>query len=96
MIRSSAIAPEVIPTPPTLPGFYPHSDGPLPARCALEFDLKPRSITTMMGLGCWGIVSKRTKQICVSPLRSGRLGYRRSNSVAQRLIDFAARSEPMQ
>jgi hypothetical protein len=40
-------------TPPTLPGFYPHSDGPLRARCILGFDLKPRSITTMMDLGCW-------------------------------------------
>ena len=53
LIRSSTIAPEVVPTPPTLPAFYPHSDGPLRAQCILGSDLKPRSITTMMDLGCW-------------------------------------------
>ena len=129
LIRSSTIVPEVVLTPPTLPGFYPHSDGPLRARCILGFDLKPRSITTMMDLGCWDaaiyraiskgsgglsqsseqgggchcqstlekqIVSKRTKQIRVFPLSSGRFGYRLLNSVAQGLIYFAARPEPMQ
>jgi len=53
LIRSSTIVPEAVLTPPTLPGFYPHSDGPLRTRCILGFDLKPRSITTMMDLGCW-------------------------------------------
>ena len=42
------------------------------------------------------IVSKGTKQICVFPLRSSRFGYRSWTSVAQGLIDFAARPEPMQ
>ena len=53
LIRSSTIVSEAVLTPPTLPGFYPHSDGPLRARCRLGSDLKPRSITTMMDLGCW-------------------------------------------
>jgi hypothetical protein len=53
LIRPSTIVPETVLTPPTLPAFYPHSDGPLWARCILGSDLKPRSITTMMDLGCW-------------------------------------------
>ena len=54
LIRSSTIVPETVLTPPTLPAFYPHSDGPLWARCILGSDLKPRSITTMMDLGLLG------------------------------------------
>ena len=50
----STIVPETVLTPPTLPAFYPHSDGPLWARCILGSDLKPRSITTMMNLGLLG------------------------------------------
>ena len=51
---SSTIVPETVLKPPTLPAFYPHSDGPLRARCILGSDLKPRSITTMMDLGLLG------------------------------------------
>ena len=54
LIGSSTIAPEVVPTPPTLPAFYPHSDEPLRARCNLGSDFKPRPIIVVMDLGCWG------------------------------------------
>ena len=40
---------------PLMPRFYPHSEWAAKwARCMLRSDFKPRPVTTVTGLGCWG------------------------------------------
>jgi len=87
LIRSSAtIAPEVVLTPPTLPAFYPHSDGPLWARCILGSDFKPRSITTMMDLGRWDAAIYRA-------ISKGSGGFRsRPNKAVDVMVNQPSRS----
>ena len=45
--------------PPTLPGFYPHSEWAALGPVHVGVRSKPRSITAVMDLGCWALQSNR-------------------------------------
>ena len=45
--------------PPTLPGFYPHSEWAAPGPVHVGVRSKPRPIIVVMDLGCWALPSNR-------------------------------------
>jgi hypothetical protein len=45
--------------PPTLPGFYPHSEWAASGSVHVGVRPKPRPITMVIDLGCWALPSNR-------------------------------------
>ena len=66
-------------------------NGPRWARCMLGSDLKPRSITTVTDLGCWGLLSLRRSLLRISG-DNAVTRTRRWMSLLTKLLDLETRA----